>query len=96
MSQTDEGPRKPARLNLRTSTEDAMTIREAASVAGQSVSAFAMESMMVAAERVLADRSQFTLSPAQWSRFLEIIDRPVDKRKPRLRKLLSQPSVLDQ
>ena len=49
---------------------------------------------MTAAAQTLADRRQFVLSDAQWQAFQEALDQPVQS-KPRLKKLLSEPGVLD-
>ena len=43
-----------------------------------------------------ADQTTFTLSPQQWKAFTEALDRPpMLHPKPRLKRLLSEPSVAE-
>lgn len=48
---------------------------------------------LTAAAHTCADHHQLTLNEAQWQAFATALDRPV-QRKPRLQRLLSEPSVL--
>jgi len=48
----------------------------------------------MAANQALADRRHFGLDKAQWEMFQQTLDRPVQS-KPRVKKLLTQPGVLD-
>jgi uncharacterized protein (DUF1778 family) len=43
---------------------------------------------------VLAERREFLLPPDRWEAFVAMLDRPA-VAKPRLRRLLTEPSVLD-
>jgi uncharacterized protein (DUF1778 family) len=88
-------PRRGERLHLRTTSEQAATIRAAAEASGRSVTDFVVDNAVIEAHRVLADRVHFTLSPEDFERFLEILDRPA-KVDPLLRELLSRPSVFEQ
>ncbi|MGH2381765.1 MAG: DUF1778 domain-containing protein [Candidatus Limnocylindria bacterium] len=56
---------------------------------------FVVDAALPEADRVLADRTQFTLLPEQWARFIEILDRP-PQENPGLKKLLSRPSVFSE
>jgi uncharacterized protein (DUF1778 family) len=70
-------------------------VRRAAEAADRTLTEFVVDAAAVAAERVLADRTRFSLDRAQWSRFLSILDRsPQDN--PGLRKLFSRESVFDE
>ena len=51
-------------------------IRKAATQQGVSVSEFVAGAAKAAADRTLTDRAQFTLDPAAWERFCELLDRP--------------------
>ena len=86
--------RKDTRLNLRASPDQDSLIRTAALTTGRTVTDFVLESAVVAAWRVLADRTYFGVSAEDWDRFVEILDRPA-VQKPRLRKLMSTPSALE-
>jgi uncharacterized protein (DUF1778 family) len=48
----------------------------------------------IQAEIDLADRQRFFLDDTQWTGLMNILDQPVTD-KPRLRMLLTQPSVLE-
>jgi uncharacterized protein (DUF1778 family) len=53
-----------------------------------------LEAGITAANQALANRCHFGLDNAQWEMFQQALDRPVQS-KPRLKKLLTQPGVLD-
>jgi|HubBroStandDraft_1064217.scaffolds.fasta_scaffold15314_7 uncharacterized protein (DUF1778 family) len=86
--------KKERRFHLRATEHEVNTISRAAEVTGESVSAFILSSAAERAERTLADRKHFVLSDQQWRAFTAALDRPV-RRKPRLEKLLREPSVLE-
>jgi uncharacterized protein (DUF1778 family) len=50
--------------------------RSAAAAANESLSEFLVESGRERAERLLADRTRFVLSPARWRAFTAALDRP--------------------
>jgi uncharacterized protein (DUF1778 family) len=79
---------------VRTTSEQEETIRAAAEATGVSVTDFMVDNAMAAAQQVLADRVHFVLPAAEFDRFLAILDRPA-RVDPKLRKLLTTPSVLD-
>lgn len=86
--------RKESRFNIRASVRQQTLIREAAALAGKSVTEFVLDSACDSAEQILADRQQFAVDAAGWARFMEALDRPV-AMKPRLKELLETPGVLD-
>lgn len=88
---------KDKRLYLRVSPRQRELISEAAEAIDKDVSSFVLDAVMMDAQRVLADRRVFSLDDDRWAAFQRAIDRPVEPlaRKPRLKKLLEQPSVLD-
>lgn len=69
--------KKDDRLELRASERQASVIREAAAEYGKSTSAFVLDAAYNEAQRLLADRRVFVLDDEQWSRFTELLDRPV-------------------
>lgn len=85
---------RSARLSLRASREQDRLIRQAAAAARKNVTEFILDSACSAAQQVLTDRRLFLLDATRWRRFLVALDRPVSE-KPRLKKLLSTPSVLE-
>lgn len=90
----DERGQRDTRLNLRTSSKQQQLIRRAASALDKSVTDFVLDSATVAAEQVLADRHWFMLDDEQWANLQARLDAPaVDT--PRLRALLTEPTVFD-
>ena len=85
---------KSERIALRASVRERELLYEASRTAVTSVSQFVLDAATVAAQSVLADRTRFELPAERWAEFVDLLDRPpVDK--PRLRRLLTEPSVLD-
>jgi uncharacterized protein (DUF1778 family) len=87
---------KDNRLNLRVSSRQREVILEAAEATEKDLSSFVLDAAMADAQRVLADRRDFSLSDERWTAFMKAIDGPVEplSSKPRLQKLLEQPSQL--
>jgi len=83
------------RLNLRTSPEQEELIRRAATERGESLTDFVIRSACAEAENSLTDQTHFSLNAEQWNAFVAALDRPV-QRKLRLRRLLSELSILEQ
>jgi uncharacterized protein (DUF1778 family) len=81
--------RKTSRRNLRVSPADDVLFREAASVLGESVSEFLVESGRKRAEMVLADRTQFALGEDAWRAFGAVLDRDAEA-KPAVVELLGR------
>ncbi|MGH2850897.1 MAG: DUF1778 domain-containing protein [Solirubrobacteraceae bacterium] len=67
---------KTQRVHLRVAASDDELFRSAAAAAEESLSEFLVESGRERAERVLADRTRFVLSPSDWQEFVDALDRP--------------------
>ena len=85
---------KSARIDVRASTAVKQLLQEAARACHKNVSEFLLEAGITAANQALSNRRHFGLDNAQWEMFQQALDRPVQS-KPRLKKLLTQPGVLD-
>ena len=85
---------KDRRISLRATSSQEELIRAAAHNKGVSVTDFILKCACAHAEEAIADQAHFTLSDRQWKAFTEALDRPA-QLKPRLRKLLAEPSVLE-
>ncbi|BDC47968.1 hypothetical protein F183_A02840 [Bryobacterales bacterium F-183] len=70
-------------------------IARAAELKQTTVTNFMVEQAFQAAQQILADQTHFYLSPEKWEEFCAALDAP-PKKKPRLKKLLTQPSVFDE
>jgi len=86
---------KDQRLYLRVSPRQREVIAEAADALHKDVSSFVLDSAMMDAERILADRRVFSLPASQFEAFLAALDRPAASAKPRLRRLMDEPSILE-
>lgn len=67
---------KTARVSLRIDERSDKLVRRAAEQSRLPVGRFIEDAAVRAAEQVLADRTTFTLSEAQWREFTELLDRP--------------------
>lgn len=85
---------KTERIDVRASASVKQLLQEAAMACHKNVSEFLLDAGVTAANQALADRRHFALDAAQWDAFQQALDRPVSA-KPRLKKLLSEPGVLD-
>lgn len=87
-------PTKSERIALRASEEQRELIARASELTSTTVSEFVLSASIARAEDVLADRREFRLPPDRWNAFVGMLDRsPVEK--PRLRRLLTEPSILE-
>lgn len=81
---------KTQRLNLRIEESDETLFREAASVHRESLTQFLVESGRERAERLLADRTSFSVDSDAWQELVAAMDRPAEVR-PELSKLFARP-----
>jgi len=82
------------RINFRASDAEERLIRLGAEKRGGKVTRFIIESACSAAEMVLADQKHFELSPAQFARFTQALDRPA-RAIPALQRLFSERSIIE-
>ena len=85
---------KDRRINLRATSVQESLIRAAADKRGLSMTDFVLESACTRAEETIADQVHFVLSDKQWKAFNDALERPA-RTRPRLRKLLTEPSILE-
>lgn len=85
---------KSVRIDVRASAPVKQLLQEAARACHKNVSEFLLDAGITAANQALADRLRFELDETQWELFQKALDRPVSA-KPNLKKLLTQPGVLD-
>jgi len=82
------------KLDLRLTPKAKRVLRAAAEASDKSLSEFVLESALARADSVLADRQIFRLNAKQWADFMAALDAP-SKPRPRLARLLREPSLLD-
>jgi len=80
-----------SRINLRASARQEQLLKQAAAAPDRTMTDFVLESAVVAAERVLADRRWFLISDEQWDEFQHLLEQPA-RDLPRLRALLDKTS----
>lgn len=78
------------RLSIRVSEQDKTVLALAARTRHTNISQFVLQASLDAAHAVLADQTEFRLSPEKWQEFCEILDAP-PRELPALRKLFSEP-----
>ncbi len=83
--------RRSERLEVRTTPEDRALIDSAVEASQTDLTEFVISNLTVAARRVLADRSEFVLSPASQRTWEEINARRA-RELPGLRGLMDRPS----
>ncbi len=76
MSHNSTSTLRENRLSIRTSAPDKTLLEEAARVRRMNMSQFVLESSLDAARAVLADQSEFRLSPKEWEEFCLRLDAP--------------------
>ncbi|MEZ0281583.1 DUF1778 domain-containing protein [Methyloceanibacter sp.] len=85
---------RTAKLDLRLTPKAKRALQSAAEVSHKTLSEFVLESALARADRVLSERQVFRLDAKQWTAFMAALDAS-PKPRPRLARLLSEPSVLD-
>ena len=87
----EQRPPRQSRINLRASARQEQLLKQAAAATNRTMTDFVLESAVVEAERVLADRRWFLISDEQWNEFQHLLEQPA-RELPRLRALLTKPS----
>ena len=82
------------KLDLRLTKSAKSALQTAARASGRSVSEFVLESALARADETLPDRQRFGLDAERWTTFQSALDAPAQST-PRLKKLLSEPSVFE-
>lgn len=83
--------RRNKRLEVRTTSEDRALIDRAVAASGTDLTDFVVSNLTVAAQRVLADRTSFTLD-AKGEQAWDAINDRVARDLPGLRELMQRPS----
>src|SRR5882724_8434985 len=82
------------KIDLRLTPQAKRALQSAAQATHKTLSAFVLESALARADSVLAERQVFRLDAERWTAFLAALDAP-PKARPRLTRLLNEPSVFD-
>lgn len=82
------------KLDLRLTPNAKRALQTAAEASHKTLSDFVLESALARADTVLADRHVFKLDAQRWNAFMAALDAH-PKPRPRLARLLTEPSTLD-
>jgi len=82
------------KLDIRISPEAKRILQEAARARHTTISQFVIDSALVTANEVLAERSRVGLNSEQWMAFMAALDAP-PRTHERMKRLLREPTVLD-
>jgi len=82
------------KLDLRLTPRAKRALQSAAEASHKTLSEFVLDSALSRADSVLADRHVFRVDTERWAAFLAALDAG-PRPRPRLAKLLNEPSVLD-
>ena len=85
---------KEDRLGIRLAPREKAFFKRAAELERKSLSEFVLASVREKAESLLAEQNRFIVSAAQMKALCKALDAP-PRIVPRLRKLFSEPGVLD-
>jgi uncharacterized protein (DUF1778 family) len=91
----DSEQRKATKVQLRMRPRQKEIIARAAELKQTTLTNFMVEQAFQAAQQIVANQTHFRLSPEKWDEFCAALDAP-PKKLPRLRKLLTGPSVFDE
>jgi uncharacterized protein (DUF1778 family) len=94
MASSKAGETRDLRWNLRVEDSEDALVRAASEATETNYSNFIRSAAVSEAQRVLADRLQFPLAPAQWEEFNELLERP-PRIPDGLHRLYSKPSVFE-
>jgi uncharacterized protein (DUF1778 family) len=82
------------KLDIRISPEAKRILQEAARERHTTISQFVIDSALLTANEVLAERTRIGLDVEQWTAFMAALDQP-PRIHDRMKRLLNEPSVLD-
>ena len=90
----NDAPLRETKVQLRMRPMQKSVIARAAELKQTTLTNFMVERAFEAAQNILADQAHFYLSPEKWDEFTTALDAP-PQDNPRLRRLLTEPSVFD-
>ncbi len=82
------------RWEFRVESQADQFVRRAADISNRTLTDFVVGAAVIEADRVLADRTRFVLEDEQWTRFVELLDRP-PQENPGLTRLFATPSIFE-
>ncbi len=87
---------KETRISVRVRPADKSLIARAAQIQRTTVTEFILENALQAARSLVTEEKNLELTPEQFKRFCRALDHPPAKNLEAMRRLLNEPSVLDE
>jgi uncharacterized protein (DUF1778 family) len=88
--------RKETRLSVRIKPAEKALIARAARLRRSTLTEFVLENALQAASQLVAEEKHFEMTPEQFRRFCRALDAPPARNLKAMKRLLNQPSVLDE
>jgi uncharacterized protein (DUF1778 family) len=95
-TRTNQPGAKETRISVRVKPSQKALISRAARLQQTTLTDFVLDTALHAASQLLAEEKHFELTPAQFKRFCRALDAPPAKNLKAMRRLLNEPSVLDE
>jgi uncharacterized protein (DUF1778 family) len=92
---THPGP-KETRISVRIKPDQKALIARAARLRRETLTEFVLGKALEAAGRLVAEQKHFEMTPEQFRRFCRALDAPPARNLKAMRRLLNEPSVLDE
>jgi uncharacterized protein (DUF1778 family) len=86
---------KETRISVRINPAQKAVIARAARLGRTTITDFVVNHAFQAASQMVADETQFRMTPDQFKQFCRALDAPPAKNLKAMQKLLNEPSVLD-
>ena len=87
---------KETRISVRIKPAEKALIARAARLRRATVTQFVLDNALHAASRLVAEERHFEMTPRQFKRFCRALDAPPARNLKAMRRLLNEPSVLDE
>ena len=87
---------RETRVSIRIKPAEKAIITRAAQIRQTTLTEFVLENALHAARQLVAEQKHFELAPEQFRRFCRALDAPPIKSLNAMRRLLNEPSVLDE
>jgi uncharacterized protein (DUF1778 family) len=87
---------KETRISVRIKPAQKALIARAARLQQKTLTEFVLENALHAASQLVAEQKHFEMTPEQFQRFCRAMDTPPAKNLEAMRRLLNEPSALDE
>jgi uncharacterized protein (DUF1778 family) len=96
MHQTSNSGSRETRISVRISPAQKAIIARAAQLRKMTVTDFVVDHALQVASQLVGEEKQIEMTPEQFKRFCRALDAPPAKNLKAMKKLLNEPSILDE